>query len=185
MIEIGNQVLDFKKHFPCVLFTLMILQSVAYAEKSASTSSYLVADSLPLKDSISKRPIYPEPPNTTRDVTKQGLDKQIGSNNKANLAQTVGSVIQGCMSHVWRLPISFGNDGIERLSVQVEMELDRDGAIMGELKITPIGGDEKQQKIMAITAKAALMRCSPFNGLPVEHYDSWHKILINLVAPTR
>ncbi|UXN03748.1 hypothetical protein [Bartonella sp. HY406] len=175
----------FKKHFPYVLFTLIIFQPAAYAEKSASTPSYLVADSLPLKDNISKRPIYPEPPNTMQDVIKQGFGEQINSNNKANLAQTVGSIIQGCMSHIWSLPVGFGSDGIERLSVQVEMELDRDGAIMGEAKITPIGGDEKQQKIMATTAKAALNRCSPFKGLPVEHYDNWRKILLNLIAPKR
>lgn len=95
------------------------------------------------------------------------------------LAQTVGSIIQGCMSNVWQPPISAAG-GSQELMVKAVFELGPNGDIIGEPQLTPIGGDPNAQRIMATTGLAALKRCSPFKGLPAESYAQWRLITLNL-----
>lgn len=106
-----------------------------------------------------------------------GGSQNIG--DQPTLAQTVGSIIQGCMSNAWRPPISAAG-GSQELMVKAVFELGPNGDIIGEPQLTPIGGDPNAQRIMATTGLAALKRCSPFKGLPAESYAQWRLIALNL-----
>ncbi|QRM56587.1 hypothetical protein [Sinorhizobium sp. BG8] len=63
--------------------------------------------------------------------------------------------------------------------VQVKMQLDQNGDIIGEPEVVATGGSEAARRALAGGARRAIMKSRPFKGLPPEKYDAWSEVIVN------
>jgi len=63
--------------------------------------------------------------------------------------------------------------------IQVKMQLDQNGDIIGEPEVTATGGSESARRALAGGARRAIMKSRPFKGLPPEKYDAWSEVVVN------
>ncbi|MDX3929154.1 MAG: hypothetical protein QHC90_25555 [Shinella sp.] len=63
--------------------------------------------------------------------------------------------------------------------IQVKMQLDRNGDIVGEPEVVATGGSDAARRALAGGARRAIMKSRPFKGLPAEKYDAWSEVVVN------
>jgi len=119
---------------------------------------------------------------TQNDSAKR--DTELLSSEKAEniksaaLQQILENVIGKCVQSQWDLAAVSGSTAYD-LRVIVHFRLNRDGTLNGEPELNPAGGSSAQRDIIAIQALAALRKCIPFS-LPIEKYNQWHNVTINM-----
>ncbi len=63
--------------------------------------------------------------------------------------------------------------------IKVTMKLDESGAIIGEPEVEATGGTDAARRALAGGARRAVLKSSPFKGLPADKYDSWSEVVVN------
>ncbi|EJF87751.1 hypothetical protein, partial [Bartonella rattimassiliensis] len=99
-----------------------------------------------------------------------GARKNIGDTTK--MAQTLVNIVGGCIQQKLRL-VALGGDLKNRPIVRLRFYLDREGVVIGDPIIDPLGGAQSQQAIMIRQVYAAVFSCQPYVDLPRDQYDLW------------
>ncbi|RCK99979.1 MAG: hypothetical protein JSC189_001329 [Candidatus Tokpelaia sp. JSC189] len=111
------------------------------------------------------------------EATALGNEKDVGD---SAFQQTLNNIIGRCVQSQWDLAAISGSTAYD-LRVIVHFRLNQNGTLNGDPELNPVGGDSAQRDIIAIQALAALKKCAPF-ALPVQKYNQWHDVTINMKA---
>ncbi len=112
----------------------------------------------------------------SQDKAALGGKKTIGVALSASEIDNVKGQIEDNWSVTQGLP------GLEEVRVQITVELDQSGNIVGEPVITATGGSESTRRAVESSANRALYRSAPLKNLPLEKYDGekgWNKLVLN------
>ncbi len=99
-----------------------------------------------------------------------GARKNIGDITK--MAQTLVSIAGRCIQQKLKL-VALGGDLKNRPVVRLRFYLNREGMVIGDPIIDPLGGAQSQQTIMIRQVYAAVFSCQPYAELPRDQYDLW------------
>ncbi|WP_208437005.1 cell envelope biogenesis protein TolA [Bartonella taylorii] len=99
-----------------------------------------------------------------------GARKNIGDITK--MAQTLVSIAGRCIQQKLKL-VALGGDLKNRPVVRLRFYLNREGMVIGDPIIDPLGGAQSQQAIMIRQVYAAVFSCQPYADLPRDQYDLW------------
>ncbi|MCM2398561.1 hypothetical protein NBH19_21015 [Rhizobium sp. S95] len=105
-----------------------------------------------------------------------GSKKTIGVALSSSEMDNVRGQIENNWSVVAGLP------GIEEVRVQITVELDQSGNIVGTPEVKTTGGSESAQRAIEGSARRALYKSAPLKNLPLEKYDGekgWNKLVLN------
>ncbi|MAU20670.1 MAG: hypothetical protein CMH13_09070 [Martelella sp.] len=95
----------------------------------------------------------------------------------STLSQSELDALRGQIQRNWS--ILAGLDGADDVRIRIQMKLDPSGAIVGAPEVTATGGSESARRILAGGARRAVLKASPFSGLPREKYDAWSEVIVN------
>ena len=170
------------------LFCFLASQAVTYSKPKETLphDPHIMANSLPLKEGgtpFAKEPVPPQ--DTPQGQRKSGFGPAKNISEGQNLGQIVGNVIKSCMDRTWVLPTNYKQSSSQTPTIQMKIEFDPDGAIIGEPQVTALSGSEEEKQVLTKTALAALKHCSPFEGLPRQSYDLWRRVIMNFTAPSQ
>ncbi len=105
--------------------------------------------------------------------------KRIGEGSK--LTASDEALFKAAMARCWRVNIGAPNP--ERLKVQVEFYLKKDGSLVGPPKVLNAKqiarSNDPYWKAAEQAAVRAVLDCAPYDLLPVERYDSWQIVELN------
>lgn len=88
--------------------------------------------------------------------------------------------VKGQIENNWSVTV--GLPGLEEVRVQITVELDQSGNIVGTPEITATGGSESTRRAVMSSANRALYKSAPLKNLPLEKYDGekgWNKLVLN------
>lgn len=72
-----------------------------------------------------------------------------------------------------------GLEGLQGMIIRVKFSLDQSGAIIGNPEVSSSGGSDTARRTMEASARRAVLRSQPFQGLPADKYDSWSEVVVN------
>ncbi len=93
------------------------------------------------------------------------------------LSQSEMDALRGQIQNNWSVIPGLSNAAEVR--IQVRMQLDHSGAIIGDPQVTATGGDEAARTTLAGGARRAVLKSSPFKDLPPDKYDAWNEVVVN------
>ena len=97
--------------------------------------------------------------------------------NGSKLSLSEMDALRGQIQNNWSIIPGMADAADVR--VQVKMQLDQNGDIIGEPEVTATGGSEAARRALAGGARRAIMKSRPFKGLPPEKYDAWSEVVVN------
>ena len=101
--------------------------------------------------------------------------KKTTSGTKLSLSEM--DALRGQIQNNWSIIPGLADAADVR--IQVKMQLDQNGDIIGEPEVTATGGSEAARRALAGGARRAIMKSRPFKGLPPEKYDAWSEVVVN------
>ena len=101
--------------------------------------------------------------------------KKTTSGTKLSLSEM--DALRGQIQNNWSIIPGLADAADVR--IQVKMQLDQNGDIIGEPEVTATGGTEAARRALAGGARRAIMKSRPFKGLPPEKYDAWSEVVVN------
>ncbi|MGF9563441.1 hypothetical protein [Neorhizobium sp. JUb45] len=72
-----------------------------------------------------------------------------------------------------------GIEGLQGMIITVSFSLDEGGNIVGSPKVSSTGGSDTARRTMEASARRAVMKSQPFQGLPADKYDTWSEVIVN------
>ncbi|MDK4738238.1 MULTISPECIES: hypothetical protein [unclassified Rhizobium] len=75
-----------------------------------------------------------------------------------------------------------GLDGADKVRAKVRIKVGQSGKIIGEPKITMIGGPAATRTAIAASIYRAILRSVPFKDLPMNKNDAWREVVIDFKA---
>ena len=97
--------------------------------------------------------------------------------NGSKLSLSEMDALRGQIQNNWSIIPGLADAADVR--IQVKMQLDQNGDIIGEPEVTATGGSEAARRALAGGARRAIMKSRPFKGLPPEKYDAWSEVVVN------
>ncbi len=110
------------------------------------------------------------------EVASRGDKKTIGVGLSATEIDSVKGQIQGNWSLV------AGLTGVQEVRVQIRVQLDQSGNIVGQPEVKATGGPEGTRRAVESSTRRALFRSAPLKNLPPEKYDGekgWNTLVLN------
>ncbi len=104
-----------------------------------------------------------------------GGKKTIGT----GLSASEMDALRGQISKNWSMVA--GLTDVAQVVVEVRVQLDRSGAIVGRPEVSATGGPEGTRRAVEGSAVRAVMRSAPFTNLPADKYDGekgWNTLLL-------
>lgn len=95
----------------------------------------------------------------------------------AALSQSEIDALRGQIAQNWS--VIAGLEGMEEVRIQVKMQLDESGDIIGDPEVTASGGPESTRRALEGAAYRAVRRSAPFKNLPADKYDTWSEVIVN------
>ncbi|MDP9838838.1 chemotaxis protein histidine kinase CheA [Neorhizobium huautlense] len=72
-----------------------------------------------------------------------------------------------------------GIEGLQGMIITVTFSLDEGGNIVGSPKVSSTGGSDTARRTMEASARRAVLKSQPFQGLPADKYDTWSEVIVN------
>ncbi|WP_455465916.1 cell envelope biogenesis protein TolA [Bartonella sp. B39] len=107
-----------------------------------------------------------------RSNTPEALGARKNIDDTTKMAQTLVNLVGGCIQQKLKL-VALGGDLKNRPVVRLRFYLNREGMVIGDPVIDPLGGVQNQQAIMIRQVYAAVFSCQPYADLPRDQYDLW------------
>ena len=101
--------------------------------------------------------------------------KKTTSGTKLSLSEM--DALRGQIQNNWSIIPGLADSADVR--IQVKMQLDQNGDIIGEPEVVATGGSDSARRALAGGARRAIMKSRPFKGLPPEKYDAWSEVVVN------
>lgn len=123
------------------------------------------------------------PSQTTEQADRARAAVGAGDRLTASDEAKMRAAIQRC----WTVGTIIGAPEPEKLLVNLEFELNRDGSlaspprVTNELQINLSGN--RFWKVAQREALTAVMKCAPYNFLPLDRYDSWKEFSMTFIPP--
>lgn len=95
----------------------------------------------------------------------------------STLSMSEMDALRGLIQNNWS--IIPGMADATEVRIQVRMELDQDGNIVGEPEVEATGGSEAARRALAGGARRAILKSAPFDKLPKDKYDAWNVVVVN------
>ncbi|EJC81154.1 hypothetical protein Rleg4DRAFT_2827 [Rhizobium leguminosarum bv. trifolii WSM2297] len=102
------------------------------------------------------------------EVLAQSVDAATSKKSAMDLQHVIASS--------FNIPPGQATDG--RVVININLRLDKNGAIVGSPEVTASGGNEAARKSLSAAALRAVQRSSPFTMLPKDKYDSWREVVL-------
>ncbi|SIQ37586.1 Cell division and transport-associated protein TolA [Rhizobium sp. RU20A] len=103
-----------------------------------------------------------------------GGKKTTGGNT---LSMSEMDALRGQIQNNWS--IIPGMADASDVRIKVTIKLDESGAIIGEPEVEATGGTDAARRALSGGARRAVLKSSPFKGLPADKYDSWSEVVVN------
>jgi hypothetical protein len=98
----------------------------------------------------------------------------------AKLTQSEMDAIKGQIEGNWQNVA--GLQGASEVRIQIKVNLDQSGNIVGDPEVTATGGPEGTRQSYASSAYRAVLRSAPLKNLPADKYDGangWNQLVLN------
>jgi outer membrane biosynthesis protein TonB len=117
------------------------------------------------------------PPEIEENIgTPDRGEYDMASGEDAKLSANEIDWLRQRLRECWNPPV--GVMEAQGLQVHVQIELDQSGAVLGQ----PTVVNQSMHPLFDVAASSAVravMRCQPFDRLPIAKYDSWRSIIFN------
>ncbi len=98
----------------------------------------------------------------------------------AKLTQSEMDAVKGQIENNWS--VVAGLTGASDVRIQVKVNLDQSGNIVGDPEVTVTGGPEGTRQALGSSAYRAVMKSAPLKNLPADKYDGangWNQMILN------
>jgi len=105
------------------------------------------------------------------------------SNGGAKLSQSEIDAVRGQISGNWT--VVSGLAGANEVQLQVRVQLDQGGNVVGEPEVIATGGPDSTRQALKSSVYRAVMKSSPLKNLPADKYEGengWNEMVLNFDA---
>ncbi|MBB3658045.1 hypothetical protein FHX15_003287 [Rhizobium sp. BK650] len=105
------------------------------------------------------------------------------SNGGAKLSQSEIDAVRGQISGNWT--VVSGLAGANEVQLQVRVQLDQAGNVVGEPEVIATGGPDSTRQALKSSVYRAVMKSSPLKNLPADKYEGengWNELVLNFDA---
>ncbi|WP_455479260.1 hypothetical protein V4B17_06075 [Bartonella sp. B23] len=141
-------------------------------EKKHQRMDRSIEDILALEENNLLNRVRTQGGGAKRSDTLEALGAKKNIDDTAKMAQTLVNLVGGCIQRKLKL-VALGGDLKNRPIVRLRFYLNREGMVIGDPVIDPLGGAQSQQAIMIRQVYAAVFSCQPYADLPRNQYDLW------------
>lgn len=100
------------------------------------------------------------------------------SNNAEKLSQSEVDALRAQIQACWNVGALVGKENADKLRARVEFKLNRNGEIEGKATASASGGDSRENRTFAGSARRAVRGCAPYK-LPADKYETWADVVVN------
>lgn len=128
--------------------------------------------------------LLPPQPDTSDDHVADALENAVaalGAGSGPNTPPMTGAEREAFLMSVNRCWIINPSPVAARVTVDVAFNLDREGRVIGDMRLVSADGDKSEADTAFEAARRAILRCQSSGGyqLPADKYDQWAEVIVS------